>query len=204
MSIYTWTSEIKNIYVWTTPAKAVYVWTTKVRPSWWKFSYDFRGKTISQLTADWFIVWSWWSCDSEWFYTYSNWSSYTDFNIPFNLKKANKITLSTQFKTSSWYWHSIYLLDSQTANFWWFYNQNWWSYVIQGSGTSFSTSLSGTVTAELILDFKNMTWLFKVGSITRNWTLTTPASSYNNTYIRFKANTDSWNARLQKLTFIVE
>jgi hypothetical protein len=35
MSIYTWTSEIKNIYVWTTPAKAVYVWTTKVRPSWW-------------------------------------------------------------------------------------------------------------------------------------------------------------------------
>ena len=33
MSIYVWTSEIKNVYIWTTPVKEVYVWTTKVRPS---------------------------------------------------------------------------------------------------------------------------------------------------------------------------
>lgn len=180
-------------------------WQEKqVRPKQiFEYSYDFRGKTISQLTADWFIVWSWGSCDSEWFYTNSNWSSYTDFNIP-SLIWASKITLSTQFKVSSSYWHSIYVLDSQPSNFWWFYNQSWWNYIIQSNSTSFSTSLSGTVTAELILDFKNMTWSFKVGSITRNWTLTTPASSYNNTYIRFKANNDSWSARLQKLTFTIE
>lgn len=35
MSIYVWTSKIKNVYVWTTPVKEVYVWTTKVRPSWY-------------------------------------------------------------------------------------------------------------------------------------------------------------------------
>lgn len=35
MSIYVWTSEIKNIYVWTTPVKEIFVGTEKVRPSWY-------------------------------------------------------------------------------------------------------------------------------------------------------------------------
>ena len=45
MSIYVWTSEIKNIYVWTTPVKEVYVGTTKIRP------------TAQPITTAW-IYWS--------------------------------------------------------------------------------------------------------------------------------------------------
>lgn len=49
MSIYVWTSEIKNIYVWTTPVKEVFVWTTKVRPSGWQP----WANTIAYYKFDW-------------------------------------------------------------------------------------------------------------------------------------------------------
>ena len=55
MSIYVWTSEIKNIYVWTTPVKEVYVGTTKIRPTtppYLCFTANTAGSTV-QLTKTW-------------------------------------------------------------------------------------------------------------------------------------------------------
>lgn len=69
MSIYVWTSEIKNIYVWTTPVKEVYVWTTKVRPLIKKIEY--------------LIVWGWWSWG--WFCWWWGWAWWVLYNLDYTI-----------------------------------------------------------------------------------------------------------------------
>ena len=92
MSIYVWTSEIKNIYVWTTPVKEVYVWTTKVRPSGWTptsntvvyyplttstttTDQSWNGKNLTKNGTVTFGTYQWVNC------AYFNWSYLYNTNI---------------------------------------------------------------------------------------------------------------------------
>lgn len=87
MSIYVWTSEIKNIYVWTTPVKEVYVWTTKVRPAWWQpwantlvyynINDNDTNSTIYDLSWNWIHqTWHW----TPWYATDATYGRVATFN----------------------------------------------------------------------------------------------------------------------------
>lgn len=183
----------------------VYIWTDSPP---YTFEYDFRGKTTTQLTNDGWTLWSWYTCDSGWLYVSNNWNAMCTHNIE-SIKNANKITLESTYKTSTWYWHSLYCNnDSYTStNFWIWCNQSSIRWNVEaGSIASVSASLSNVwvISVKLILDIKNWTWNYNVGSYSKSGTLTLPWSSYNNNYIWLKANIDSWSPRCQTIKLIVE
>lgn len=103
MSIYVWTSEIKNIYVWTTPVKEVYVWTTKVRPSRWTWDTTWltlsSSKSISSSMRG-----SYMTNDGKYLYCWiESWSAvwWYEMSTPYDLSTATqKWTLSTWVSTN--------------------------------------------------------------------------------------------------------
>lgn len=111
MSIYTWTSEIKNIYVWTTPAKEVYVWTTKVRPSWWKpwsntIAYYplTSSSTINDMSGNWKNLTNSWVA----FWTYQ-WVDCWYFNDSATASRSwSLFTGNPTFTASVWFWNISY------------------------------------------------------------------------------------------------
>lgn len=151
MSIYIWTSEIKNIYVWTTPVKEVYVWTTKIRPKLITTSWIYHNSTLwlislSKNGTSWYTisdkhlwatqVYNTWDTLSEancWKY-YQWWNNY---GFPFTWATS---TTGTRV-SAAWYWP------------WNYYSSN--KFIIENSGnwwdTSFSKNLwwweTGTVSA---------------------------------------------------------
>ena len=137
MSIYVWTSKIKNIYVWTTPVKAVYVWTQQVRPSWWTpwtntlAYYPLTSTTTTQdkswnnrnLTNSWvtFGTYKWVDC------AYSSMSSKL-YNSSFITNQQNITALVWIYYVWNGYsWNGNY---NQTVWRWWqSSSENFWPYI---------------------------------------------------------------------------
>jgi len=161
MSIYVWTSKIKNVYIWTTPVKEVYVWTTKVRPT--ILEYDFT-------TSDW-----WWETSnsdvvrwSKWFYI-NNSSTFIDRYISapnnlFSLWVPKKIILVySKSMTSTWtgIWYSGWTYEydvPRDRN-----NLNYLAIVVKWTPTNYSLGANPTWT---------VTWELDIDSSTTNWTVT--------------------------------
>lgn len=147
MSIYVWTSEIKNIYVWTTPVKEVYVWTTKVRPtipSWedlrpnvvtlyssanWtiKHWYNSNYWEIKIEKIDWtFIIIAdrdiWASSYSQYWKYFQWWNNYWFTMYP-SKKSSSQVNAANYWPTnpySSDTWISDTIWDSSSNNnLWW-------------------------------------------------------------------------------------
>lgn len=88
MSIYIWSTEIKNIYLWTTPVKEVFLGDTKVRPSGWQpwantIAYYPLISDIKDYSWNWHngtIIWNSGSFETIWWkqaykFWYSWWGS---------------------------------------------------------------------------------------------------------------------------------
>ena len=106
MSIYTGSSEISKVYIGSTEAKEVYVWSTKVRPAWWEYSYNFIGKTISQIANDWWQGTSWWTNTSDGIYrnSWSNPLSISPSWLGTALSNAKKVTMNIGAYITKWTW----------------------------------------------------------------------------------------------------
>ncbi len=194
MSIYTWTSEIKNIYVWTTPAKAVYVWTTKVRPTKmpWYQEVEYIQSSGTQYINTWVInQWTTLSVDMKFIITQTNPRGSEDWLFwakgSSNQSPTIYIASSNKGELNSWCgsWTSsnittslsLNTLHTLTVN----YSSSWRSWVYDGTSSSTSSWISNSA--------NNTSWymcFFSDGStpvtkcymklysakITVNWTLT--------------------------------
>lgn len=124
-SPYDWSStQNDNLWWWTdgniqinTELKNAYIGGV------YEYSYDFRGKTKTQVTNDWWSAWtwdSWTSCWSNWLYQTSNqswWRLIRQFNV--DMSNAKKITMSAQIyasNTSSWWCTWSIATSSARAN----------------------------------------------------------------------------------------
>lgn len=104
MSIYVWTSEIKNVYVWTTPVKRVYVGTSLVRP----IPYTPNSNTLLYLPFDWDLS------NSQWKSITWTWISYESIGI----KKSVKLTDVSWYITWPWNLMSSVWTWDFTVSFW--------------------------------------------------------------------------------------
>lgn len=137
----------------------------------YEYSYDFRNKSTSQITADgWTVVSGSASFNSNWLYSTSN---------PFRLKKdwflthianANKVTLTLNYNLAAWniYWAMAKTLTSSggtwisgtTTDLAWTQQR---SLVVYQDATRVSWMAAWKYTTKCILDFVNKT---AIGTIT--------------------------------------
>lgn len=149
MSIYVWTSEIKNIYVWTTPVKEVYVWTTKVRPTWWwtlaQWLWVFRPLREDANDHKLDVWWTWTVSNASWTWTASYttawWIQSAHFNHSYNswsyitssyLRKDIPITIACWIYADGWHntWQTILSTqdtynDGDNKKIWIWLADNW-------------------------------------------------------------------------------
>jgi len=105
--------------------KKIYQWTNLVRPAIYEYSYDFRNKSSSQLSADWWSV-LWWTLE-----TWSSWITSPvgkDVSLwhSVDLSTAKKITIDTSivWNRNDSYW-------DRAMSFWIRRNQSWASDYLQ-------------------------------------------------------------------------
>lgn len=153
MSIYVWTSEIKNIYVWTTPVKEVYMWTTKVRPSvppYLCFTANTAWSTV-KLNRNWspaaLILET--STDLKNWSDYTIWDTITLSNIWDKVYWRNTSEITTWFSTGTnnyykfvmtwsiaWSWNTNYLLNKNST----LSVSRWCYYLLFNNCTSLTTT----------------------------------------------------------------
>ena len=89
------------------------VGTQQVRPVW-KFSYDFRNKSVSQIQSDWWVTRDWsYSTGSSWIYT----SRDVVIWFPVDCSNATKITITWTANSAraSYWWFNIWLTTTVTT-----------------------------------------------------------------------------------------
>ena len=124
----------------------------------YEYSYDFRNKTTTQLTNDWWTIQSWsiW-INSGWIYVSSAWNPIVLNTTPIvSLSEAKKVTITEVgtwsnawasyiwFATSTWRWWSGWIfagttLDTNSGVYGWSCNStvktaswiSWWTYTIK-------------------------------------------------------------------------
>lgn len=166
MSIYVWTSQIKNIYVWTTPVKEVYVGTTKVRPT--ILEYDFT-------QSDW-----WWTKSSSWVNRSSSWFyvswAYASWWLIFPPSEVyqwtpKKIKIDLNRSNTSNTWTGIW---NNWLNYWYFLPRN-------SSTIRLDWNYNWTITQNsVLLGIWDITWELDIDSSTTNWTVTHKITGNNN------------------------
>ena len=199
--------------------KRIYQWTNLVRPVW-KYSYDFRNKSTTNLTNDWWTLPTWAGCDSNGYYTPAA-DRIAKLTLPASaqtrLANASKVSLTSQVKTTNDFLHSVYIWKENFNH--WFGNYMEYSTVsssslfTQQTGVINASNLivwtwspSGVITATLTIDFDNLTWNWNCAWNTNNGTITQAIADYSrqNTTIWTKLF-DSWSlwARLQKIDLTI-
>lgn len=152
MNVYIGTSgELKNAYI-----GEVY-----------EYSYDFRGKTKTQVTADWWQAWSWdtWtSCWSDWLYQSShNWGGRLIRQFNTNMSNAKRIIFTTQFSMQGNYsWTTRWITtsfsrDNATSIYLAYWGTNSNMQIAWGSNYIAPSISSWTYKYEYIVDLENKT-----------------------------------------------
>jgi len=153
----------------------IYVGTQQVRPAYlYKYEYDFRNKTTTNLTNDGWTYTKTPSIDANGVY-YSSWACYlTHSLVSFN--NARKITIDAQFQVwltsmwSVWLWTSINNWENN-----WFYSDQTPSRQVKLNSATITderTSIqSWTRTIHIEYDLVNKTYLY-TWFIEQSWTLT--------------------------------
>ena len=189
-----------NVYVWTNTMKNAYIWDV------YEYSYDFRGKTISQVQADWWNIFEWLSAatiNSYWISLTNGQELRAKIDKSWILKNAKKITMG-MIATLNWYSASrfSYYKTATISTREWFtwprYASSWYQTTIYSDSTTDSVSLSWTATMTTVLDLDNKTWITTSSKwYSRSWTLTDEQVSNirNNTnwiYINVSVNWWIW------------
>ena len=192
--------------------KRIYVWTTKVRPVW-KYSYDFRNKSTSQITNDWWTYSAWTTPYFE-----SNWV-YGDivrlaYDISSHISNAKKITIqfSAWIVSSWWAWVRLAKTVTSSSRVWltWpWYNTNSETYMqIYDTNNSYSWLSNWTYTFNWVIDLAAKTWSLSITwKTTQTWTLTDTQVSniLNNTTKLFVFTTyNSSSAAVSDLKLTIE
>ena len=163
MWVYIGTSELKNAYI-----GEVY-----------EYSYDFRGKSTSQITAD-GRSYSAWATPSFWTYwVYGGSSVRLSYDISSHISNAKKIKLDFTTKTSSYSWAWFRMAKTVTSSVregltWPWYNNTSEIYMnIYDSSNSFSWITSWTYQFTSIIDLEAKTWGLSITwKSDVSWTLT--------------------------------
>jgi len=129
----------------------------------YKYSYDFRNKTVSQITADGWTYTNTPLFDSDWMY-YSTWNSVLDKTIQ-QIWTHNKVTLECTFSVNRSYDFALacYLVNSSKTNQYWLYTDSGtWNKMVKISGTDVYTTTSvlssWNYNLKLVLDLSNKTY----------------------------------------------
>ena len=160
--------------------KKIYVGSKQVRPKRFEYSYDFRGKTTTQLANDGWTNTSWITLDSNWLTASSRHQCLNTVSWLWDaVAKAKKITLEIQsYKTSSSGWISwISINDVEVEGETWMYydfstfevKANWWSLYRTSHSTS---SWTKNIICTYDLENKTYSWNFVWGLGTFSWILT--------------------------------
>lgn len=188
MSIYVWTSEIKNVYVGTTPVKEIFVWTTKVRPA----GYTPTSNTVAYYPLNWDVKdysWNWYNLTEtpvsydtlqSWIkVAYYSWrrQSWVPSGVGMSLysqslpKTYNVWIKGVQYQSNTiqifyllWSWSyrvcDLYIQSNTVgASFW---NGSWWNTATVSSSFALNTRYNVVVT------YNNST---NIVSFYKNWTL---------------------------------
>ena len=187
-----------NVYVWTNILKNAYIGEV------YEYSYDFRGKTISQIISDGWTTAQW--TPTIWTYWYSSANSNrarSNFTLP-SLATANKITFYTNiiFTSSTGACDQIRIGNSGRTNLTWYYLDNVWNcfpQLLWNNITTITTaSWAWTHKMTVELDLQNATYKYSItwyndttGSLTssqistiRGFTLAEAMSDGNTWYIK--------------------
>ena len=195
-----------NVYVWTNILKNAYIGEV------YEYSYDFRGKTISQIKAD---GWTFFynagdeAVNSYWLSVTSNFGDSVMAkieNLSWKLTNAKKITIALSWTNPTYYAirYSLYRIatSSQRTDITWpriAYN-NLQTHIYWVSTTTSSLSLTSYHTATTVIDLEAKTWITTLDTwTTQNWTLTdTQVSGIRNNTIWFYLSTGTQRWDTQK------
>ena len=188
----------------------IYIGENQVYPVY-RYSYDFRGKTTSQATADGRTLGSGVSIDANWLYA-STWSN-TLKTITGKSTNAKKITLICGLYNAdtSNIDYSIWQATSWTVNSTWIYLGGQESTEVMTrrllwTNTTYSFSIpSWAIEWTFILDLENLTWNTKIGTDVRSGSITQAYANSlkaNSNYLRIAYQYWSW--RVQYVKFMVE
>lgn len=176
---------------------------------YYEYSYDFRGKSISQATADGWTLGSGVSIDANWAGS-NTWSS-TVHPIWHSIINAKKIILTCWLYNAN-AMNSSYQIQntaSSSTNACWVY--------LEGYSSNYSTfALNGTQQAQFTisepswqsswtytLDFENLTYNLVYWTVyTKSWTMAqsqADAIRNNNTYLRFAVQYWTWRIQYVKI-----
>ena len=133
----------------------------------YEYSYDFRGKTKSQVTADWWQAWSWdtWtSCWSNWLYQSSHsWGGRLIRQFNTNMANAKRIVSTAKFSMQGTYdWMSRWIATSfsraNSTNIYLIYWGTYSNMQIAWVSNSIAPSISSwTYKYQYIVDLENKT-----------------------------------------------
>lgn len=93
MGLFIWDSEPSKIFVGDTPISRVFLWDAQVRPSKCEYSYDFRNKSATDLSNDWWTVVAWTLETSAYWITSPVGRDVHIWKSGLDLSNANKITI---------------------------------------------------------------------------------------------------------------
>ncbi len=160
--------ELKNWYIW-----------EYVEPIF-NYSYDFRNKTTSDLSTDWWLNTSWLTTWSDWITS----SSWIDVRrsvswLTTALSTAKKLRLEAQtYIQYTWSCVSWLVLTEwldYTKQCWFYYDANWFSIEINGDDNR-TTHVKSTGVKNITVeyDFENKTYSgdYVGGNGTFSWTIT--------------------------------
>ena len=182
----------------------------QVRPKVYEYSYDFRNKSSTILTNDWWTVGANTTIDSNGI-TSSSYSS-TTHEIWHSITNAKKLTLTCWLYnangTNSGYWLRATKSSVGThyiSNYIGGYNE--WRFVIQLDWAETQVLTQQTFPSwqsewTYTLDFENLTYKVVYNWVTTNWTMTqTQADNVrnNNTAIRLASQYWTWRIQYVKI-----
>ncbi len=186
--------------------KRIFVGTNQVYPVW-RYSYDFRNKSTSQITTD---GWSYSAWDTPSFSSYGVRGNSVRITKDLSLTNAKRMTLSgygtlanTAFAVYAWKTVTSSLREGLS----WPYlsaGSNLWRLAIYDDSThSFSGISAWSYNFEWVFDFENKTWELSVTwKTTQSWTLTdTEVSNIRNNVTKLfvfvsGTNSSSWLATM--------
>ena len=161
--------------------KKIYQWSNLVRPKWESWVYDFRGKSVSDFTNQWWSSWSMTTIDSNWITIASQWNDKYDSVLycPIDISWANSIYIKWKFHWTSWSWA------------WW---PNFWLHQLTSRdswgrfdlGTTFNNNSWTTQSFDYCPTWWSPTALFRQAIKLSTWDYTMEATINFSTWVALK------------------
>ncbi len=192
----------------------IYIGSQKVRPNHYKYSYDFRGKTIAQVNSDlWTTFTSAYSIDANWLKA-TSWDA-VYFQLPWSdYSTANKITMMVDgYIGSSWIndvsFRAALYQNGSGSNHTWNYITPWsWNWLfIWGTKQAYTNTISNynfSLKSVFNLQTKVASIEYTLGSSFSNTYTITDAQVTNIRWLNYYWIALNWQGHIKKFTIIIE